>query len=156
MEPNDTDRPGVIARPPLIYLGFLAVGLGLDRLWPLAFLPEAVQYPMGGALIVLGLFVAVASVWRFKAAGTGFRTSEPATTILTDGPYRYSRNPIYLGLTAIYVGIGILADAPWVLVLLVPVLVVMHVGVIAREERYLERKFGEEYLDYKAGVRRWI
>ncbi len=152
----DQDAPGVIAKPPFIYLGFLALGLGLDWLWPYPLLPELLRYPLGGALIGLGIALALASIRRFKAVGTHFDTHKPATAILTDGPYRVSRNPIYIGLTAAYAGIGVAVDAPWVWVLLLPTLVVMHYGVIAREERYLERKFGREYLDYKARVRRWI
>ncbi len=151
----EKDVPGVIAKPPFIYLGFLGLGLVFDWLWPLPLLPETVQYTLAAALIVLGLAVALASIRRFKAAGTNIDTQKPATAILTEGPYRFSRNPIYLGLTAVYTGIAIAADAPWVLVLLAPLLIVMHYGVIAREERYLERKFGAEYLDYKASVRRW-
>ncbi len=156
MSANEPDCPGVIAPPPFIYLGFLALGFGLDWIWPVAVLPEAAQYLVGALLIVLGLAVALASIRRFKAAGTNIPTPKPTTAIVTDGPYRYSRNPIYIGLTAVYAGIGITADAPWVLVLLAPLLLVMHYGVIAREERYLERKFGAEYLDYKASVRRWL
>ena len=152
----EKDVPGVIARPPFIYLGFLVLGLGLDWLWPYPLLPEALRYTLGGALFALGLGLALASIRRFKAAGTNFETQKPATAILTEGPYRISRNPIYIGLTAAYAGIGIAVDAPWVWVLLLPTLVVMHYGVIAREERYLERKFGKEYLDYKARVRRWL
>ena len=152
----EQDAPGVIAKPPFIYLGFLALGLGLDWLWPYPLLPETLRYTLGGALFALGLFLAVASIRQFRAAGTNFDTHKPATAILTDGPYGISRNPIYIGLTAAYAGIGIAVDAPWVWVLLLPTLVVMHYGVIAREERYLERKFGKEYLDYKARVRRWI
>ncbi len=150
------DAPGVIARPPLIYLGFLALGLGLDWLWPYPLLPEAWRYILGGALIGLGIALALASFRHFRAAGTAVDPLKPSTAILTDGPYRISRNPIYIGLTAAYAGVGIAADAPWVWVLLLPTLVVMHYGVIAREERYLERKFGKEYLDYKAHVRRWL
>ncbi len=98
----------------------------------------------------------LASFRCFKRAGTSVDPLKPSTAILTEGPYRISRNPIYIGLTAAYAGIGIAVDAPWVWVLLLPTLVVMHYGVIAREERYLERKFGKEYLDYKARVRRWL
>ncbi len=152
----EPDAPGVIAKPPFIYLGFLALGLVLDWLWPYPLLPENLQYALGGALIALGLGLALASIRHFKAAGTNFDTHKPATAILTDGPYRVSRNPIYIGLTAAYAGIGVAADAPWIWVMLLPALVVMHYGVIAREECYLERKFGKEYLDYKASVRRWI
>ena len=156
MTAKENDSPGVIAKPPLIYLGFLLLGLGLDRLWPVAVLPEAVLSPLGWVLIGLGLLVAVAAVRRFKAAGTSFHTHKPATAIISDGPYGVSRNPIYLGLIAIYLGVGVMADAGWVAVLLGPLLLVMHFGVITREERYLERKFGDEYLRYKAAVRRWI
>lgn len=152
----EQDAPGVIARPPFIYLGFLALGLGLDWLWPYPLLPETVQYALGGALFALGLGVVLASFRRFQAAGTNVDPHKPSTAILTEGPYRFSRNPIYIGLTAAYAGIGIAVDAPWVWVLLLPTLVVMRYGVIAPEERYLERKFGAEYLDYKARVRRWI
>ena len=155
-EVPEQDAPGVIAKPPLIYLGFLALGLWLDWLWPYPLLPEMLRYILGGALIGLGLALALASVRRFKAAGTSFHTHKPATAILTEGPYQISRNPIYIGLTAVYAGIGVAADAPLVWLLLLPALVVMHYGVILREERYLERKFGKEYLDYKARVRRWI
>jgi len=155
-EVPEQDSPGVIAKPPVIYLGFLALGLWLDWLWPNPLLPEMLRYILGGTLIGLGLALVLASVRQFKAAGTSFHTHKPATAILTEGPYQISRNPIYIGLTAVYAGIGIAADAPWVWLLLLPALVVMHYGVILREERYLERKFGKEYLDYKASVRRWI
>ncbi len=152
----EPDAPGVIAKPPFIYLGFLALGLGLNWIWPYPLLPQSLRYTLGGALFALGIALALASIRRFKAVGTSFHTHKPATAILTDGPDRISRKPIYIGLTAAYAGIGIAADAPWVWVLLLPTLVVMHYGVIAREERYLERKFGKEYLDYKACVRSWL
>ena len=155
-ETPEQDAPGVIAKPPFIYLGFLVLGLVLDRLWPYPLLPEALQYILGGALIGLGLALVLGSVRHFKRAGTSFNTHQPATAILTEGPYQISRNPIYIGLTAIYAGIGITVDTPWVWILLAPTLAVMHYGVILREERYLERKFGKEYLDYKARVRRWL
>ncbi len=155
-ETPEPDAPGVIAKPPFIYLAFLVLGLGLDWLWPNPLLPEVLRYTLGGALIALGFALALASIRHFKAAGTNFDTQKPATAILTDGPYRISRNPIYIGLTAVYAGIGIALDAPWVWLLLLPALAVMHTGVILREERYLERKFGTEYLDYKKRVRRWL
>jgi protein-S-isoprenylcysteine O-methyltransferase Ste14 len=75
---------------------------------------------------------------------------------VTDGPFRYTRNPIYVALTLFYLGIGVVLNALWVLLLIVPLIVVMQLGVITREERYLERKFGDEYLRYKARVRRWL
>lgn len=150
------DNPGVIAPPPLIYLGFLALGFGLDYFWPIAVLPDRVQYFVGAALMVLATAILVSSFRQFQKAGTNVVPYKPTLAIISAGPYRYSRNPMYLALSLLYAGIGVAADNLWILVLLVPLLVVVGTGVIAREERYLEAKFGEAYLGYKAGVRRWL
>ena len=150
------DNPGVIAPPPLIYLGFLALGYGLDYFWPIAVLPGRVQVPVGVVLMVLAAAVLFWSFRQFQKAGTNVVPYQPTLAIISSGLYRYSRNPMYLALGLFYAGIGIAADNLWVLVLLVPLLVVVYTGVIAREERYLEAKFGEAYLRYKAKVRRWL
>ena len=150
------DNPGVIAPPPLIYFAFLALGFALDYFWPSAVLPDRAQYFAGAVLIVLATAVVVPAIRQFHKAGTNFKTHQPALAIISAGPYCYSRNPIYIALSLLYAGIGIAADNLWVLVLLVPLLVVVYTGVIAREERYLEAKFGEAYLRYKAKVRRWL
>ncbi len=149
------DNPGVIAPPPLIYLGFLALGFGLDYLWPIAVLPDRVQVFTGAALIVLAAAVVVPAMRQFHKAGTNIQPHRPTLAIISAGPYRYSRNPMYIALSLLYAGIGVAADNLWVVVLLVPLLVVVRYGVIAREERYLEAKFGDAYLRYKAKVRRW-
>jgi protein-S-isoprenylcysteine O-methyltransferase Ste14 len=107
-------------------------------------------------LIAVGVILFVLSLYRFRHLGTSVQTRKPTTTLITDGPYRFSRNPIYLAFTIFSAGIGIAADLPWILALLVPALVVIRWGVIAREERYLEHKFGEDYRRYKAAVRRWV
>jgi protein-S-isoprenylcysteine O-methyltransferase Ste14 len=150
------DSPGVIAPPPVIYLAGLALAFALDWVWPIALLPVAVQVAVGIPLIVLGLSVVVLAFMRFRRAGTHIEPYKPTTAIVTDGPYGVSRNPIYVAMVAISVGIGILADNLWVLPMLMPTLMVMRFGVIAREERYLETKFGADYRRYKAAVRRWI
>ncbi len=93
---------------------------------------------------------------QFRRHNTSVKPHEPSTALITRGPYRYSRNPIYLALGLLYAGIGIAADSPWTLALLVPALVVMHYGVIIREERYLERKFADAYRRYKSTTRRWL
>ncbi|NQV80212.1 MAG: isoprenylcysteine carboxylmethyltransferase family protein, partial [Alphaproteobacteria bacterium] len=93
---------------------------------------------------------------RFRRAGTAVQPYKPSTTVVTDGVYRFSRNPIYLGLTAFYLGLAFAVNSGWAILLLPLVLVVMHYGVIAREERYLEGKFGAAYRDYKNRVRRWL
>lgn len=92
----------------------------------------------------------------FRSARTSFDVRKPTTVLITDGPFRFSRNPGYLALSLLYAGIAVIADSLWVLALLAPALFVMHYGVIAREELYLERKFGSQYLEYKARVRRWL
>lgn len=154
------DNPRVIARPPLIYLAFLALGLGLDYGWSASIFPPRVptgaQHSAGAALIVLGLATLATAFWQFRRAGTNVPTNKPTHAIVTDGLYRFSRNPIYVALSLVYVGIAIAVDSLWVVGLLVPILVIIRYGVMTREERYLERKFGEEYLRYKASVRRWL
>jgi protein-S-isoprenylcysteine O-methyltransferase Ste14 len=150
------DTAGVIAPPPVIYAAFLLAGLGADRLWPLAVLPQAPRYTAGAAIIALGVAIAFSAFRQFRRHETSFKPYEPATALITEGPYRYTRNPMYLALSLFYAGIAITADSPWTLALLAPTLVVMHYGVIAREERYLERKFGDAYRRYKSSVRRWL
>ena len=150
------DNPGVIARPPLIYLGALALGLGLHTAFRVPVMPVTIARTLGVLLIACAVSIAVFAFRAMARAGTSFRTERPATAIVTDGPFGYTRNPIYVALTLLYSGIAITINALWILLLIVPVIVVMQLGVIAREERYLERKFGDEYLRYKARVRRWI
>lgn len=156
MTADNRDCPGVIAPPPVIYLGFLGLGLGLDYVWPAAVLPGAGQFAAGLALIFPGVVIMALAWWHLRKAGTNVEPYKPTTALVTTGPFRLSRNPIYLSFSLIHAGIGIAADNPWILGLLVPALAVIRYGVIAREERYLEGKFGEEYSPYKASVRRWL
>ncbi|MEE8505854.1 MAG: isoprenylcysteine carboxylmethyltransferase family protein [Kiloniellales bacterium] len=156
MSEGAKDAPGVVAPPPLIYAAGLLLGLALDSLFPIAVLPDMAQYVAGLVLIGAGILIAISVLRRFKRAGTNLDVRKPTTAIVTTGPFRYSRNPAYVALSLLYAGIGIAADSPWVLGLLIPILVVMHFGVILREERYLERKFGEDYLRYKHSIRRWL
>lgn len=150
------DRPGVVAPPPVIYLAGLALAFVIDWLWPVALLPAAAQYIVGIPMIAIG-FTVIAQVFRrFRRAGTNIEPYKPTTALVTDGFFRYSRNPVYVAMTGVAVGIGILADNVWVLPMLVPTLLVMRTGVIAREERYLEGKFGDDYRRYKTIVRRWL
>ena len=151
------DNPGVVAHPPVIYAVALALGLGLDYLLvPAPFLSAPLQYWLAAALIAVGLGIAGLAIRRFLAAGTNVPTPLPATVLVIDGIYRFSRNPIYLGLNLNHLGIGVAVDSLWIVGLLVPVLAIMRYGVIGREERYLEGKFGEPYRRYKATVRRWL
>jgi protein-S-isoprenylcysteine O-methyltransferase Ste14 len=150
------DNPGVITHPPFLYAGALAVGAVLDELIALPVLAPGAGLVPGVALIVLALALAGWCIGLFVRAGTNVPTNKPVTAIVTDGPYRFSRNPIYVALTALSVGVAVWANSYWMLGLLLPTLVIMNVGVIAREERYLTAKFGDAYLAYKARVRRWL
>jgi len=150
------EAPGVIAPPPLIYLAGLGLGFLLEALLPSASLPGWLRWSLGGALLVAGGLLAVSFVRAFRGAGTPVNPAEPATALVTAGPYRLSRNPGYLGMALVYAGIAVLSEAIWVLALLVPVLLLIDRGVIRREERHLERRFGEDYLRYKRQTRRWI
>ncbi len=156
MAEPENDSPGVIAIPPLIFGAFLAAGLVLEYLFPWPMLAQIVQYSAGG-VVILGSFVLMpGTLMRFRRAGTHLDVRKPTNAIITGGPYRVSRNPIYLSMMLLYLGIGLMVDGLWVILLAVPLAVVIHHGVILREERYLEQKFGAEYLAYRGSVRRWI
>ena len=150
------DTAGVKAPPPLVFVAGLVVGFVLEALLPGADLPALVQWGLGGLLVVVGLGLLMWFNTSFSRKGTAVEPWKPTTAIVTTGPYRFTRNPAYLGMAVTYIGIALLSSALWVLVPLPFVLVVIDRGVIAREERYLERKFGEEYLGYKRTARRWI
>jgi protein-S-isoprenylcysteine O-methyltransferase Ste14 len=119
-------------------------------------LPVVPSRRVGVILLVASGLLARLAEAAMKRAGTNIRPDQPALAIVSNGPFRFSRNPLYLALTGLYLGIALLADALWPLLLLVPTLAVLQWGVIAREERYLEAKFGESYRAYKSRVRRWV
>jgi protein-S-isoprenylcysteine O-methyltransferase Ste14 len=155
--PNETpDTPGVVAAPPLIYASVLSAGLLAEALFPVGFLPRAIARAFGWPLLGAGLLLIILGLRALRNAGTNVNPYEPTTSLVLEGPYRFTRNPLYLGLTLVYSGITIRANALWATLLLPFVLVLMQRGVIDREERYLERLFGEEYVSYKARVRRWV
>jgi protein-S-isoprenylcysteine O-methyltransferase Ste14 len=150
------DISGVIAPPPLIFLGSLAVGFALEALLPGSSVPDALAWIAGGAFLLAGLALLYAFERSFQRHRTPANPWRPSTAIVTDGPYRLTRNPGYVGMALVYVGIALLSHALWVLAPLPLVLAIIDRGVIAREERYLERKFGQNYVAYKQRVRRWV
>ena len=156
MNGREQDGPNVVAIPPLIYLTCLAIGFGLHFLFPVSVFPNRLQYALGGSIIAGSFLIMPFVLSRFHRAKTTFDSRKAATTLITTGPYRYTRNPAYVSLTLLHLSIGIVADSIWVLAALVPAVLVTHYGVILREEEYLEKKFGEAYRDYKRSVRRWL
>ena len=145
----------MLARAPIVYLASILAGFGLNTVWPVEVFPRAIK-SLGGLLTVLAVALFVLSVREFRRARTPIRTRKPVTAVIRTGPYRFSRNPIYLSFTLLQLGLGTWANSAWVVGMLIPTLVLMSYGVIAREERYMAQKFGEEYLRYTAAVRRWI
>jgi protein-S-isoprenylcysteine O-methyltransferase Ste14 len=143
-------------RPPIVYLISLVIGALIQLAVPLPFLPRSLSLPLGASLVVVAIGLFSYSVAKFRAAGTPVPARKPTTVIVRTGPYRFSRNPIYLAFSLLQLGIAIWANSLWLLATLVGAVALIHYVVIQREEQYLERRFGGQYLDYKAYVRRWL
>jgi len=144
-----------LARPPIIYLAAILVGLALHFAWPIRFIP-GVARPFGVLITAFAVALFTWSIRTFRLAGTPVPGNRPTTTIVTTGPYRFSRNPIYLAFSLFQAGLALAVNDAWLLVTLLPTLSVMSFVVIPREERYLEARFTEEYAAYKARVRCWL
>jgi protein-S-isoprenylcysteine O-methyltransferase Ste14 len=153
---EEADRPRVLAPPPLIAGAFFAAGYGLDWLVPSTLLADPLWRWVGGAAVAAGAAVALWALAQFRRARTPVEPWKPASALVTGGPYRFSRNPIYVAIAPVYAGAALWLGNPWTLALLVPALIVLHYGVILREETYLRRRFGADYAAYCARVRRWL
>jgi|SRR5215469_7577699 len=146
--------PGLL-RPPIIFLAAILLGIGLNWAWSAPFLPSAL-WLLGPLIVLCAVVIFVLSVREFRAAGTSVRGSERTTTIVRTGPYRFSRNPIYVSFTLLVLGLSVWLNNLWLLVTLVPAVGFIAAVVIPREERFLERNFHDQYSSYKATVRRWL
>jgi len=150
------DSASVRIPPPFIYIAGLLIGIYGGRLLP-GTLPEpAWVLAAASVLFAAGFVLALSAIMRFRSLGTQLRPDKPVTALVFDGPYRFTRNPMYVGLAMVYIGIALWVASLWALVLLVPVLLIIRYAVIAREERYLVSKFGPAYLAYTSRVRRWL
>jgi protein-S-isoprenylcysteine O-methyltransferase Ste14 len=161
MPEDEPDTMGLGVPPPVVYLGPLILGLLLNRKIPAPFLPRRFTRILGLPLFGGGVLV---GGWAYRTMrraetpiiGEPFVPGKPTSSLITDGPFRYTRNPGYLAGAMVYAGVASLTNVLWAFLFLPVVLFMMQRTAIEREERYLERKFGEEYLDYKIRVRRWI
>jgi protein-S-isoprenylcysteine O-methyltransferase Ste14 len=153
---SSSDVPNVLILPPLLYGVALAVGFLLHWIAPRPIVSSNAGLWVGGALLASGVFLAIWGRRVMEQSGTNVNPTLPTTALVAIGPFRFSRNPLYVALTLIYVGLALLANALWVLVLIVPVLLILHYGVVRREERYLEAKFGDAYRAYRSRVRRYV
>ena len=151
---KDGPLPGLL-RPPLVFLAAILLGIALNRAWSLPFMPSTLRL-LGPLVTLCAVLLFLFSFREFRAAGTSVRGSERTTTIVGTGPYRFSRNPIYLSFILLVLGLSVWLNDLWLLITLVPAVGVIAAVVIPREERFLERNFHEQYLSYKATVRRWL
>lgn len=156
---TNLDKPGVLAPLPLILLASLGISAILGYLVPLNWLPgsmAAVTLIPGAILFCLAGFLGISGIVAFRRAGTNIEPHKPALVLVRDGPYRFTRNPMYLGLITLHLSIVLLASLDWGVILLPAFALTLHFGVVLREEKYLTEKFGEPYSDFLAKTRRWI
>jgi protein-S-isoprenylcysteine O-methyltransferase Ste14 len=148
-------RPGIL-RPPFVYTTSILAGVVLDIAWPLSFVSRALGRPVGGALALAAVVLFVAAIRQLWAAGTPVPGNRPTKVLVRTGPYRVSRNPIYLAFSLLHLGVAAWVGSWWLLATLVASVTLVGAVVVPREERYLEEQFGPTYLHYKASVRRWL
>jgi protein-S-isoprenylcysteine O-methyltransferase Ste14 len=151
------DNSNAVVRPPLVLALAIVVGLGLNWIYPLPFVPASVPGTwIGGVVFAAAFALVIWAITTIRRAGTAVETVKPTTAIVSSGPFGFTRNPIYLGMLLGLVGIAIAFNTLWIIVTLIAFYFVLRYGVVAREEAYLEGKFGRGYLDYKDRVRRWV
>lgn len=155
MHPS-ADRPGVLAPPPVIFLAAIVAGGVLQYLWPVALAAPWPARALGALLILGALALSAWGIVTLKRAGTTVNPHRPATALVQSGPYRYTRNPLYLALALGQLGLAFVLAWGWILILWPLAIMVVNQGVIVREERYLEKTFGEAYRTYRRHVRRWL
>ena len=150
------DNLGVIAFPPLIWLVNAVISVLLHLFVRLPIMKYSLCLVCAIVLIILAPTLALSALRTMKAAGTNVHPSKPTLTIVRSGPFRFTRNPMYLALCLVQIALGFFLNDWITLLFVVPLALIFHYGVVLREERYLTAKFGEPYLQYKRGVRRWI
>src|SRR5215510_5478486 len=153
---TQADNPGVVVRPPLLYGLALVLVLVLHWFWPMPIVGRVVAVSVGLVLVVCGVVIAIWGRRTMQAAGTNVDPHRPVTVLVKNGPFRFSRNPLYMALVFLFLGLSLVVNTWWGIVLLFPVLIIMHWGVILREERYLDQKFGASYQEYRSKVRRYF
>ena len=151
-----TDHPGVIILPPLLMVLALMLGLVLHRFWPLPIGAPSLAIALGTVLAVLAIACMAWGRVTLAKGGTNVSPRRPTTAIVTNGPFRFTRNPLYLGVMSLFAGVTFLFGTWWGVAVLIPVFLILHYGVVLREEAYLECKFGESYRSYKAVVPRYL
>lgn len=147
-------NPGLL-RPPLIFLLAILLGIAINQAWPVKFLPSIVRW-LGPLVAACAVVLFLLSYRAFRAAGTSVQGSKRTAAIVRTGPYRFSRNPIYLAFILFVLGLSVWGNNLWLLVKLVPAIAIIALVVVPREERFLKQHFNERYSSYQAAVRRWL
>ncbi len=155
-EPKHADNAQVAFHPPFLLLGFVGLGFAARSLAPAEFLPGSWTTFAGPIHVAASFSLFLWTAFTMHRGHASIPTSEPTNCLVVGGPFRISRNPIYLSMVSLLVGVGIWANSLWFFVLAAFAVALLKWGVITREERYLEREFGDEYLAYKRRVRRWF
>ena len=153
------DYADVAIKPPILFLGALLLGCVLTMWFPIGpglASPNGKGLALGLAFMLVGFALAILPARRFQKAGTSVMPGEPSTVLIRDGVYRVTRNPIYIGLILIYFGLCLVLTSVWMLLLLIPAVIILHRGVVKREEGYLSWKFGDDYRRYMTEVPRWL
>jgi protein-S-isoprenylcysteine O-methyltransferase Ste14 len=152
----DEDSAHVKIPPPLLLLSILIIGGFIQWMYPVSIVSESLRWPIGIILIVAGIGTILYSAWLFRKAQTRIEPWKTTSHIIKTNIYSLSRNPIYFAFLIIGLGVAFMANSLWIVLSLIPLIFLLNTLVIQKEERYLEKKFGQEYLEYKAQVRRWI
>ncbi|HEX2634730.1 MAG TPA: isoprenylcysteine carboxylmethyltransferase family protein [Bradyrhizobium sp.] len=154
-----SDAPDVIIFPPVIIVSTILISFVLQRLFPIETLSH-IDWPLrwiaGFAIAIIGLFVGATAIYAMARLGTNVSPSSPTTALVTGGVFRFTRNPIYVGGSLLMIGLALISANGWLLILFVPSQLILHWGVVLREEHYLQAKFGDAYLRYKANTPRYI
>ena len=150
------DHAGVAFHPPVMLILMLVVGFGLRMALPLSFLPGEMVWIAGLTIVVSAFAFFFWAVFTMRQGGGSIPTGKPTDVILSNGPYGFSRNPIYASMIVLLIGVGIWANSLWFIGFAVIAVFLLSWGVISREEAYLERKFTRDYAAYKSAVRRWL
>lgn len=151
---KDVAVPGLL-RPPIVLLAAIALGVVLNLIWPFRFIPSALVLA-GPVVVFAAVLLFLLSLREFRSHGTSVRGTERTTMVVRTGPYRFSRNPIYLAFVLFILGLSLWLNDLWLLVTLVAFAGFISIMIIPREERFLERNFQPQYSEYKAAVRRWL
>ncbi len=152
----ERESEGLLPPPPIIFLVFLLAGIAINRFWPWAFVTSGLRFPIGVPIVFLSFALFGLVLREFSKAESSVDHRKPTRELITSGPFRYSRNPIYVSMVMLSLGIAVLVNNFWIVLMTVPAAVAVHFLVIHKEEAFLAEKFGDEYRRYRASVRRWV